>query len=90
MPDRQYPVDAIGNTIRKGDLLRVTLPESALIFTVANVEPAGVLSGPGGAPMDLQGTITLVVQLPVPYVGGARIGNMLVLKKPEPDAIVTQ
>jgi hypothetical protein len=90
MPDRRYPTDAIGNLIRKGDLLRVTLPEPAMVFTVADVEPAGVLSSGAGQHLDLQGTITLVVKLPVPFVGGTRAGNMLVLKKPEADAVVTQ
>ena len=90
MAGQQYPVDAIGNQIRKGNLLRVSLPESALIFTVADVEPAGVLNAPDGSPMNLQGRIMLVVQLPIPYVGGSRIDNMLVLQTPEQEAGLKQ
>lgn len=83
MSDRYHPIDAIGNVIRKGDLVRVSLTEAALMIIVADVEPAGTLRGPDDSLMQIQGTITLQVQVPVPYTAGSRMGNMHVLQKPE-------
>jgi hypothetical protein len=87
MSTRSYPIDAIGNQIRKGDLVRVTLTEAALVFVVADVESAGMLRGPDGAPMALNGTITISVTVPVPFTPGSRMGNMHVLKKPDEDIV---
>lgn len=81
--DKSYPIDAIGNTIRKGDLIRVALTEAALVFGVVDVQPAGMLHGPDNAPMPMNGVITISIQIPVPYTPGSRMANMHVLKKPD-------
>jgi hypothetical protein len=81
--DKSYPIDAIGNTIRKDDLVRVALSEAALIFTVADVQPAGTLMGPDDRPMALNGTITITATIPVQFAPGTAMANILVLKKPD-------
>jgi hypothetical protein len=81
--DKSYPLDAIGNEIRRDDLVRVMLSEAALIFTVADVQPAGTLIGPDNKPLSLNGTVTITATIPVQYAPGAAMANFLVLKKPE-------
>jgi hypothetical protein len=81
--DKSYPIDAIGNTIHKDDLVRVALAESALIFTVADVQPVGTLMGPDDRPMALNGTITITATIQVQFAPGTGMANILVLKKPD-------
>jgi hypothetical protein len=85
MADRSYPTDGIGNPIKKGALLQVTLPSASLIFRVVDVEPAGSILAKelGQQPMALTGTILIQASVPVPFTEGARMENMLVLREPE-------
>lgn len=85
MNDKSYPTDAIGNAIKKDDLVRVALSEAALVFSVVDVQPAGTILGPDSAPMSLNGTITIAVTIPIQFQPGAVMGQILVLKKPEPE-----
>jgi hypothetical protein len=84
-PDRSYPTDAIGNPIRKGDIVRVALTEAALIFRVVEVNPAGSIVAPGGdgTPMSMLGTVILTAMVPVKFAAGAAMGNILVLRTPD-------
>jgi hypothetical protein len=81
--DKSYPVDAIGNPIRKGDLLQVKLTDDHIIFSVADIEAAGTLAGPDGQPLALNGKIVLQAIIPVPFEPGTAMGTMLVLRKPD-------
>jgi hypothetical protein len=87
MTQDAWPVDAIGNTIHKDDLVRVALQEAALIFQVTDIQAAGTLMGPDDKPLNLNGTITVSVSIPIQYQAGSLLGNMLVLQKPEPGPV---
>jgi len=80
---KQFPLDAIGNSIRKGDLVRVALQEAALVFSVADVELAQDLVDGVGGRIPTTGTITLVASIPMQYAPDrGPLANFLVLKKP--------
>ena len=83
MAERSYPRDAIGNAIKVGDLLQVTLPRSTLIFRVVNVDPAGSIQSPGQPSMALTGTLYMQALIPVPFTEEQPLNDMLVLKQPE-------
>lgn len=77
---RSWPVDALGNEIRKGALVHIKIPEGAIICRVADVVQAGVLHDADGKPMQLDGSVTFVVRIPYPVGGG--LPQTLVLKEP--------
>lgn len=83
MTDSSYPHDALGNSIRKDDLVQVKLQSPDLIFQVVEVQPAGTLMGPDEKPLALQGTLTVAVTIPISFAPGVLLGNILVLKKPD-------
>jgi hypothetical protein len=83
MTDSSFPHDALGNSIRKDDLVQVKLQSPDLIFQVTDVQPAGTLIGPDQQPLALQGTLTVAVTIPITFAPGVLLGNILVLKKPE-------
>jgi hypothetical protein len=71
---RGYPVDMIGNEIRKNDLLMVRFPSENVICRVAEVRPVSLTEG-----MEIEGSIFLMVQLP--HRGALPVG--CVLKQPD-------
>jgi hypothetical protein len=81
--ERSYPKDALGNPIRKDDLVQVKLQSPDLVFMVTDVQPAGTLMGPDQQPLALQGTLTVSVTIPIAFAPGVLLSNILVLKKPE-------
>jgi hypothetical protein len=92
MADRSYPLDAMGNELRKGDLVRVTLQSPALNFRIVQVDPAGTLSVPAvgrfgdGGGMPLRGTMILVATMPVDFDAGSQLIGMFKLVDPDPEA----
>lgn len=83
MSNPSYPHDAIGNPIRRNDLVSVHLPTPDLIFRVADVEPAPDITSPGGEKMPTQGRITLTAVIPMAFASDQRLIAVLVLKQPE-------
>jgi hypothetical protein len=82
MTDSSFPHDALGNSIRKDDLVQVKLQSPDLVFVVTDVQPAGTLMGPDQQPLALQGTLTVSVTIPITFAPGVLLSNILVLKKP--------
>lgn len=83
MADQSYPTDGIGNQVRKGDLVRVTLAEAGLVFRVMEVRPASILHGPDDAAIPTTGMVVLQAVLPMQYAVGQALTSLLVLKTPE-------
>lgn len=85
MSERYWPKDAIGNEIRKGQLVTLRIPEQVLVCRVADVIEAG-FTGEDKERMELQGAITLMVQ--IPYTPSRpSVGQILSLKEPEEQRI---
>jgi hypothetical protein len=82
--ERSRPLDALGNELRRGDLVRVTLQSPALTFRIVELESAGVIESPGGG-MPLQGMMMLVATMPVPFSGGMQFTDMFKLVDPQPE-----
>jgi hypothetical protein len=80
-----YPLDAVGNELCKGDLVRVTLQSPALNFRITAIEPASVIGPPGGT-MSVRGTLMLVATMPVDFDAGAQLTGMFKLCDPTPEA----
>lgn len=81
MPERSWPKDAIGNDLRKGQLVVVRLPADGTICRIVDVVQAGVMHGPDDKPIALQGSVSFLVQ--IPYAQGVGIPMALCLKEPE-------
>jgi hypothetical protein len=69
-----YPIDMIGNQIRKGDLVTLTFPSSSVICRVVGVSPVSLTDG-----MEIEGNLVLAVHLP--HRGAVPMA--LVIKEPE-------
>lgn len=90
--DRSWPHDAIGNTLKKGDLTRVTLQQPALNFRVVDVRPASTVLSPGadGTTMTLPGSITMIANVTLEFPSGAQLQDVYKLMEPEPDSTITK
>ena len=84
MAERCWPRDAMGNELRKGDLVRITLQSSALNFRLVQVQPAGVIESPGGG-MPLRGSMVLVATMPVEFDADSLLVEMFKLCDPSPE-----
>jgi hypothetical protein len=85
MSERYWPKDALGNDVRKGQLVSLRIPEQVLVCRVADVIEAG-FSGEDKERIELQGALNLVVQ--IPYTPNrAVVGQVLCLKEPEESRI---
>jgi len=80
MPERSWPKDAIGNDLRKGQLVAVNAKD-VLICRVIDVIQAGTMHDAEGKPMALNGSVTFALQ--IPYAQGGGVPMALCLKEPE-------
>ena len=84
MSDRSYPVDAIGNPLKVGRIVKLDLPKANVLCQVVKVDPAGTLSGPSGDAMSLHGTVTLQAMFPIQFTQDANVlDSAYVLMEPE-------
>jgi hypothetical protein len=81
MPERSWPKDAIGNDLRKGQLIVFKAPHEGIICRVTEVVQAGVMHDAEGKPIALQGTVSVAFQMP--YSQGGHFQQVLCLKEPE-------
>lgn len=79
--ERYWPKDALGNEIRRGQLVSLRIPEQVLVCRVSEVIEAG-FTGQDKERMELQGAIALTIQIPYTPTRAA-IGQILSLKEPE-------
>jgi hypothetical protein len=84
--DRSWPRDALGNVLRKGDLIRAALPQPAMNFRVVDVRPASTVLSPGpeGA-IAMNGAITLLANVTMEFPEGTQLGDIYKLVQPEPE-----
>jgi hypothetical protein len=89
--DRSWPLDALGNTLKKGDLVRASLQSPALNFRVVDVRPASTVlaTGPEGA-LAMPGEIVLIATVPVQFVAGSQLADVYKLKEPEQESTLTK
>ena len=73
-----YPVDLLGNAVKKNTLIHVSFPEKNIIARVVAVTPVSLSEG-----VEIEGSITLLVQ--IPHRG--QLPMCLVLKEPEEQRI---
>lgn len=86
MSNRYWPIDVLGNEIRKNNLLSVA-PGAPLIMKVVDVVEAGVMpQEEGKPPMVMPGHVTLLVQLPY-HAQQTQIPIAVVVKEPEEQRI---
>jgi len=87
MSKRFWPIDVLGNEIRKGNLLSVA-PGAPLIMKVVDVVEAGVMPQEDETkpPMVMPGHVTLLVQLPY-SPQQTQIPIAVVVKEPEEQRI---
>jgi hypothetical protein len=90
MADRSRPLDALGNELRVGDLVRATLQQPALNFRVIKVDAAGTIVSPDLKSIALQGTIVLQAVVPVEFAEGTMLADVYKLHEPEAAATKTQ
>lgn len=81
MPERTRPLDAIGNELRKGQLVAFKAANDPIICRIADIVQAGTLHDADNNPMKLQGSVTFVLQ--IPYSEGGNLPMVLCLKEPE-------
>lgn len=81
MPERSWPKDAIGNDIRKGQLVTFKAPQDGIICRVFEVVQAGTMHDADGKEIKLQGSVAFLLQ--VPYNQGGGVPMALCLKEPE-------
>jgi hypothetical protein len=84
MAERSYPRDAMGNELKRGDLVRVQLQSPALNFRLVQVDPAGVIAAPGGG-MPLRGSMVLVATMPVEFDADSLLVGVFKLCDPSPE-----
>lgn len=81
MSERYWPKDAIGNDMRKGQLVSLRIPETVVICRVIDVIEAG-FTGEDKDRIELPGTLNLLLQ--VPYrATQLSVPQCLALKEPE-------
>lgn len=80
MPDRRYPVDLLGNDIKKNGLVHVEFPKGGVICRVIHVEPMQIT---GEQNLNVDGAVFL--QLQIPHQG--HLPMILCLKEPEKSLI---
>jgi hypothetical protein len=81
MPDNHgavaYPLDLLGNQVKKNALVHVEFPTTGVICRVIHIEPVRLTSGENA--MTVDGVITCTVQ--IPHRG--KLPMCLVLKEPD-------
>lgn len=85
MSERYWPKDALGNDLRKGQLVSLRIPETVIICRVLDVVEAG-FSGEDKDRLELQGTLSLLIQLPYRPQQLA-VPQCLAVKEPEEQRI---
>lgn len=78
---RSWPIDLLGNELRRGQLVSFRVPEQIIIARVADVVQAGIMHGPDNRPIMLQGTIKLA--LDVGYKHDTPLSQILAVKEPD-------
>ncbi len=65
MSERYWPKDAIGNEVKKNALVAAQFPQGVpVICRVQDVIEAGFTSDEADKRMEMQGAVTLVIQIP--------------------------
>ena len=71
---KAWPVDLLGNAVKKNALVHVAFPEKNVIARIASVDPVRLSQG-----VEIEGTITLMFK--IPHRG--HVPMCLVLKEPD-------
>lgn len=92
MPASVWPIDRLGNDIKKGALVHLRLDDPSILCRVLAVEPAGMISSPSGGDMALQGQLRLVAEVTLQFAPGTQFTGILTVKEPDtaPPAGTTQ
>lgn len=81
MPERSWPKDAMGNELKKGTLVLLKIPEQSVTCRVVDVLQAGIMHGPDGAPVSLEGHVSFLMR--ITYAPDQNLPMALCLKEPE-------
>ena len=88
MSSNIYPKDELGNELRIGQLVHLTLNSPNIICTVADVQPASDLRDDSGSLINMQGQIVLQTVVPLPYGSfDPRLRGVLALRVPDSSGI---
>ena len=82
--------DAIGNKLRIGQLVRLSLKEPYVIGKIANVEDGGLLTPSAGAlqhGLKMPGKIEIKFEITLHFNPGAAVAALLCLVDPETEKI---
>lgn len=90
MSKQIWPIDAVGNTIRKGDPVMVELLKARAIFRVQDIEPAAMLLDPSNKTLiPTFGKLRIVAVVEIQFSPEEPIGNIFALKTPD-EVIIPQ